>query len=70
MLDRVEHGETVLIIRDGKPVARVEPETAASGARILALFEEHAADPGFADDLESAVRFTRGLPGRVNEETA
>ncbi|MQA27177.1 MAG: type II toxin-antitoxin system prevent-host-death family antitoxin [Micromonosporaceae bacterium] len=70
LLDRVEHGETVLITRDGQPVARVEPETVAAGARVLALFAEHRTDPDFADDLESAHVAMRDLPGRVGGTTA
>ncbi|HEY0160386.1 MAG TPA: type II toxin-antitoxin system prevent-host-death family antitoxin [Thermoanaerobaculia bacterium] len=33
LLDRVEAGEEVIIVRDGRPVARLVPLRAASGAR-------------------------------------
>ena len=33
LLDEVERGETVIITRHGKPVARVIPETAIDSAR-------------------------------------
>ncbi len=70
MLDIVENGETVLITRDGRPVARLEPETRATGARVLALFADHCGDFAFADDMEAAHRAARSclssvLPGRV-----
>jgi antitoxin (DNA-binding transcriptional repressor) of toxin-antitoxin stability system len=63
MLNLVENGETVLITRDGRPVARLEPETSATGARVLALFADHSGDSAFADDAEAARRAARALPG-------
>lgn len=49
LLDRVEHGETIVITRHGKPVARLVPATAARArpdvrqavAEMLAYRDEH-----------------------------
>jgi prevent-host-death family protein len=49
LLDRVEHGETIVITRDGKPVARLVPATAGrprpdvrqAVADMLAHRDEH-----------------------------
>jgi prevent-host-death family protein len=67
MLDLVEHGETVLITRDGRPVARLAPETMATGARVLALFADHSSDCALADDIEAAQQSARALPARTTE---
>jgi prevent-host-death family protein len=34
LLDEVERGETLIITRDGRPVARLEPETSRRQAEI------------------------------------
>jgi prevent-host-death family protein len=54
LLDAVEHGETVVVTRDGVPVGRITPDRRTSADQIKAAFQEHAADAGFADDLLSA----------------
>lgn len=49
LLDRVEHGETIVITRHGKPVARLVPATAGAArpdvrrtvADMLAVRDEH-----------------------------
>jgi prevent-host-death family protein len=51
ILDAVEHGETVVITRDGVPVGRLVPERRTSADRLKAL-RDNPADAGFADDLE------------------
>lgn len=68
LLDMVARGETVVITRDGVPVARIEPETDASGARALALFAKPAPDSQFADDLDWSYRTSRELPARWDGE--
>jgi hypothetical protein len=40
-----------------------------TGARVLALFAEHACDPEFADDVEAAHHSARALPARSSEVT-
>jgi prevent-host-death family protein len=52
ILDAVEHGETVVITRDGVPVGRFVPERRTSADRLRAALRDHPADTGFADDLE------------------
>jgi prevent-host-death family protein len=54
LLDAVEHGETVVITRDGMPVGRLIPERRASADRLRAALRDNPADAGFADDLERA----------------
>ena len=53
-LDAVEHGETVVITRDGVPVGRLVPERRTSADRLKAALRDNPADAGFADDLERA----------------
>lgn len=53
LLDAIEHGETVVVTRDGVPVGRFTPERRTSADRLKAALREHPADPGFADDLAS-----------------
>lgn len=55
LLDAIEHGETVVVTRDGVPVGRFTPERRTSADRLKAALREHPADPEFADDL-AAVR--------------
>jgi len=54
LLDSVEHGETVIITRDGVPVGRLAPERRTSADRLKDALREHPADEGFVDDLEAA----------------
>jgi prevent-host-death family protein len=54
ILDQVEHGETIVITRDGVPVGRLAPEQHTSAERLKAALRENPADEGFADDLEAA----------------
>jgi prevent-host-death family protein len=51
LLDAVEHGETVVVTRDGVPVGRFAPERRTSAERLKAALLEYPADAGFADDL-------------------
>lgn len=51
LLDAVEHGETVVVTRDGVPVGRLAPERRTAADRLRAALREHPADGGFADDL-------------------
>ena len=40
LLDEVERGETIVITRDGRPIARLVPEVARRQADIHAAIEE------------------------------
>jgi prevent-host-death family protein len=71
LLDAVEHGETVVVTRDGVPVGRLAPERSTAADRLKAALLEHPTDDGFADDLAAVhadLRSTfsdevRGWPG-------
>ena len=54
LLDAVEHGESIVITRDGVPVGRINPERRTSADLLKAALREHPADDGFADDLAEA----------------
>jgi prevent-host-death family protein len=61
LLDAVEHGETIVVTRDGIPVGRFSPERRTSADRLKAAFRDHPADPGFADDLAALRADLRGV---------
>ena len=54
LLDAVEHGEAVVITRDGVAVGRFVPERRTTADRLKDAIRDHAPDPGFADDVEAA----------------
>jgi antitoxin (DNA-binding transcriptional repressor) of toxin-antitoxin stability system len=52
LLDAVEHdGETFVVVRGGKGVARIEPTAGTSGAAIKALLRRHRANPAWNEGL-------------------
>jgi antitoxin (DNA-binding transcriptional repressor) of toxin-antitoxin stability system len=59
LLDAVEQGETVLVVKDGATVAKVVPEQGRVVDRLAEVFERHPADPGFGDHLAETVRDLR-----------
>jgi len=54
ILDQVEHGETIVITRDGVPIGRLSPERLTSAERLKAALRDNPADEGLADALEAA----------------
>ena len=54
LLDAVEHGEVVVITRDGVTVGRFVPERRTIASRLTEALLDHAPDLAFADDLEAA----------------
>ena len=45
LLDAVEHrGESVIIVRRGRAVARIEPVTSGPGVKVKSLLRRHPAD--------------------------
>ncbi|HEV3383037.1 MAG TPA: type II toxin-antitoxin system prevent-host-death family antitoxin [Trebonia sp.] len=54
ILDAVEHGETVVITRDGATVGKLVPERRTSADRLKTALRDNPADAGFADELERA----------------
>jgi prevent-host-death family protein len=54
MLDAVEEsGETFVVVRNGRPVARVGPSPAAHGAAVKDALRAHPRDTGWADELDA-----------------
>jgi prevent-host-death family protein len=51
LLYAVEHGETVVVTRDGVPVGQLAPDRSTAADRLKAALREHPADDVFADDL-------------------
>lgn len=54
LLNAVEHGEDIVITRDGVPVGRFVPERLTAADRLRAALREQPADASFADDLDAA----------------
>lgn len=59
MLEAVERGEEILVVRDGVAVARLVPERLNLADRIEEVMARFPADPDWADDLEEVVRELR-----------
>jgi prevent-host-death family protein len=53
ILDAVEHGETVVIARNGVPVGRFVPDRRTWADRLKTALRDQLADAGFSDDLDS-----------------
>jgi antitoxin (DNA-binding transcriptional repressor) of toxin-antitoxin stability system len=64
MLDAIEmHGETFLVLRNGRPVARVGPAPVAHGALVKETLRAHPRDTGWANEL-------RGLRAALGRESS
>ncbi|MGP3984805.1 type II toxin-antitoxin system Phd/YefM family antitoxin [Streptomyces sp. KR80] len=53
VLDRAEHGETIVITRGGRRLATLGPASAGNGAALKDFFASHRPDPAFAEDVAS-----------------
>jgi prevent-host-death family protein len=53
LLDAVEHGEVVVITRDGVTVGRFVPERRSTADRLKDALRSHPVDAAFADDVEA-----------------
>lgn len=55
LLDEIEHGgESFVVTRHGKPVARIEPaRPAPSGRELLAYLRAHPPDPDWAGEVRA-----------------
>jgi len=52
LLDAVElQGETFVVTRGGRSIARIEAATGTSGATVKALLRRHQTDPTWADEV-------------------
>ena len=61
--DEVEHGQTVIVTREGRRIATIGPAINENGAEVLALMKSSQLDNEFAADVRAA----RGF---VDSETA
>jgi prevent-host-death family protein len=59
LLDAVEHGDTVLVTRDGVPVGRFVPERITVAEQLAGVMRNKPADSGFGDHLADTVRDLR-----------
>jgi prevent-host-death family protein len=54
ILDGVERrGQTYLVTRRGKPVARIAPVSTANGQAVKRLLREHQPDPDWAAEINA-----------------
>jgi len=53
-VDEVEQGQTVVITRAGRRIARISPASASNGAEVLALLGAHPVDQDFAAEVRAA----------------
>jgi prevent-host-death family protein len=52
VLDGVEHrGQSYVVTRGGKPIARITPVPAANGRAVKQLLLDHRPDPAWADGV-------------------
>jgi antitoxin (DNA-binding transcriptional repressor) of toxin-antitoxin stability system len=53
-LGKVEHGQTIQILKHGRPVARLVPDCGfMDGEKAAALFSDHVPDPETAGAIEA-----------------
>jgi prevent-host-death family protein len=54
LLDAVEHdGETFVVTRGGRGIARIEPAAGASGADVKALLRAHRPGKAWSDEVRA-----------------
>jgi len=68
LLDAVEHGDTVLVTRDGVPVGRFVPERATVRDQLAEVMRIRPADPAFGDHLAETVRDLRAWTDDAQRE--
>jgi prevent-host-death family protein len=59
VLDAVERGQSFLVVRDGRPVARIGPAAETKGKAVKALLRGGPVDPDWAAEtrwMRSALR--------------
>ncbi|WP_220729745.1 type II toxin-antitoxin system Phd/YefM family antitoxin [Streptomyces radicis] len=54
VLDRAEHGETIVITRGGRRLATLSPASAGNGGTIRQFLASHPVDEDCARDIEAA----------------
>ena len=68
MLDDVANGETVLLLRDGVPVARITPEESHVVDQLEEVMKKYPLPKEAVDDLERAIREHRAWVGEGMRE--
>ncbi|HEX8929700.1 MAG TPA: type II toxin-antitoxin system prevent-host-death family antitoxin [Actinomycetota bacterium] len=64
VLHQAERGETIIVVRGGRRVARIGPAAAAPGRAVKELLRRHRPDPAWAEELRELRRLT------TNQESA
>jgi prevent-host-death family protein len=59
LIDEVEHGEVIHLIKNGETVAKLVPGHGRVVDRLAEVFKKYPVDPEWADDLERTVRELR-----------
>ncbi|SCK48876.1 type II toxin-antitoxin system Phd/YefM family antitoxin [Streptomyces sp. WMMB 322] len=54
VLDRAEHGETIVITRGGRRLATLSPTTTGNGGALMDFLAAHPVDEDFEADVTSA----------------
>jgi len=54
LLDEVEQGQTLIVTRGGRRIAKIGPTISGNGAEVLALLKVPNVDDGFAADVLAA----------------
>ena len=54
LLDEVKQGQTVIVTRGGRRIAKIEPIANGNGTEVLALLEAPGVDDGFGADVLAA----------------
>ena len=64
LIEAVDRGEEVTLVRDGVAIARVVPGRPTTAERIEEVMNRFPVDPGWADELEAVVRELRAEPNQ------
>jgi prevent-host-death family protein len=63
LLDAVEHrGETIIVVRHGRPVATIAPARRGTGADLRRILEARPSDDRWASDLRGLRAFVGEAP--------
>jgi antitoxin (DNA-binding transcriptional repressor) of toxin-antitoxin stability system len=59
LLDQVEGGETIVVVRGGRRIATIRPLTTAAGRALKDLLRRHPPDPTWGEELQELRCLTR-----------
>jgi len=68
LLDEVEQGQTVIVTRGGRRIAKIEPIASGNGTEVLALLEAPDVDDGFGTDVLAARECVNSAPAAWRED--